>query len=184
MSLCWKQTSKVLLESSWILTSLCWNCTSKIVLVTCWTWRSRVPVKYFLLVSCWMLSHISCIRANRTFKIVIRQLIHMPQNYKWKLDSQFWYNTVNNNHSQVQNGQNSWHMGNEEHIETVGVAVPAVFDFLSELTSSVPFNSRWYLCARQSSYVLHPVSQIFPQRCIWIRISQLNHNFTQRWVKK
>ena len=32
---------------------------------------------------------------------------------------------------------------------------------------SVEFNSRWYLCARKSPYALHPVSQKFPQRCIW-----------------
>ena len=33
--------------------------------------------------------------------------------------------------------------------------------------SSVQFSSRWYLCARKSPYALHPVSQKFPQRCLW-----------------
>ena len=32
---------------------------------------------------------------------------------------------------------------------------------------SVQFSSRWYLCAWKSPYALHPVSQKFPQRCIW-----------------
>ena len=29
------------------------------------------------------------------------------------------------------------------------------------------FSSRWYLCARKSPYALQPVSQKFPQRCLW-----------------
>ena len=29
------------------------------------------------------------------------------------------------------------------------------------------FSSRWYLCARKSPYAPHPVSQTFPQRCLW-----------------
>ena len=32
---------------------------------------------------------------------------------------------------------------------------------------SVQFSSRWYLCARKSPYVLHPVSKRFPQRHLW-----------------
>ena len=28
-------------------------------------------------------------------------------------------------------------------------------------------SSTWYLCARKSPYTLHPVSQTFPQRCLW-----------------
>ena len=35
------------------------------------------------------------------------------------------------------------------------------------LLSSVQFSPRWYLCARKSPYALHPVSQKFPQRCLW-----------------
>ena len=31
----------------------------------------------------------------------------------------------------------------------------------------VHFSSRWYQCARKSPYALHPVSQKFPQRCLW-----------------
>ena len=31
----------------------------------------------------------------------------------------------------------------------------------------ISFSSRWYLCARKSPYALHPVSQKFPQRCLW-----------------
>ena len=34
------------------------------------------------------------------------------------------------------------------------------------LFSSVQFSSRWYLCAWKSPYALHPVSQMFPQRCL------------------
>ena len=30
---------------------------------------------------------------------------------------------------------------------------------------SVQFSSRWYLCAQESPYALHPVSQMFPQHC-------------------
>ena len=37
---------------------------------------------------------------------------------------------------------------------------------LSACLISVQFNSRWYLCARKSPYALHPVSQMFPQRCL------------------
>ena len=33
--------------------------------------------------------------------------------------------------------------------------------------SSVQFSSRWYLCPRKSPYALHPVSEKFPQRCLW-----------------
>ena len=33
--------------------------------------------------------------------------------------------------------------------------------------SSVTFSSRRYQCARKSPYALHPVSQKFPQRCLW-----------------
>ena len=33
--------------------------------------------------------------------------------------------------------------------------------------SSVQFGSRWYLCARKSPYALHPVSETFPQLCLW-----------------
>ena len=29
------------------------------------------------------------------------------------------------------------------------------------------FSSKWYLCAQKSPYALHPVSQKFPQRCLW-----------------
>ena len=29
------------------------------------------------------------------------------------------------------------------------------------------FSSRWHLCARKSPYALHPVSQKFPQLCLW-----------------
>ena len=32
---------------------------------------------------------------------------------------------------------------------------------------TVQFSSRWYLCARKSSYALHPISLKFPQRCLW-----------------
>ena len=32
---------------------------------------------------------------------------------------------------------------------------------------TVQFSSRWYLCAQKSPYALHPVSQKFPQRCLW-----------------
>ena len=32
---------------------------------------------------------------------------------------------------------------------------------------SVQFSSRWYLRAWKSPYALHPVSQKFPQRCLW-----------------
>ena len=32
---------------------------------------------------------------------------------------------------------------------------------------SVQFSSRWYLCGQKSPYALHPVSQTFPQRCLW-----------------
>ena len=32
--------------------------------------------------------------------------------------------------------------------------------------SSVQFISRWYLCAREGLYALHPVSQEFPQCCL------------------
>ena len=34
-------------------------------------------------------------------------------------------------------------------------------------SSSVQFSSRWYLCARKSPHALHPISQTFPQRCLW-----------------
>ena len=34
-------------------------------------------------------------------------------------------------------------------------------------SSSVNFSSRWYLCARKSTYALHFVSQKFPQRWLW-----------------
>ena len=37
----------------------------------------------------------------------------------------------------------------------------------SSAYSSVQFSSRWYLCARKSLYELHPVSQQFPQHCLW-----------------
>ena len=37
---------------------------------------------------------------------------------------------------------------------------------LSACFISVQFSSRWYLCARKSPYALHPVSQMFPQRCL------------------
>ena len=33
-----------------------------------------------------------------------------------------------------------------------------------QLYSSVQFSSRWCLCARKSPYVLHPITQRFPQR--------------------
>ena len=29
------------------------------------------------------------------------------------------------------------------------------------------FSWRWYLCAWKSPYALHPLSQKFPQRCLW-----------------
>ena len=32
---------------------------------------------------------------------------------------------------------------------------------------TVQFSSRWYLCVRKIPYGLHPVSQKFPQRCLW-----------------
>ena len=32
---------------------------------------------------------------------------------------------------------------------------------------STPFSSRWFLCAQKSPYALHPVSQKFPQLCLW-----------------
>ena len=32
---------------------------------------------------------------------------------------------------------------------------------------SFQFSSRWYLCARKSPHALHPVSQKFPQHCLW-----------------
>ena len=32
---------------------------------------------------------------------------------------------------------------------------------------SVQFIPRWYLCAQESPYALHPVSQKFPQSCLW-----------------
>ena len=35
------------------------------------------------------------------------------------------------------------------------------------LPPPVQFSSRWYLCAWKSPYALHPVSQKFPQRCLW-----------------
>ena len=31
----------------------------------------------------------------------------------------------------------------------------------------VHFSSRWYLCTQKSPYALHPVSQTFPQCCLW-----------------
>ena len=31
----------------------------------------------------------------------------------------------------------------------------------------VRFSSRWYLRGRKSPYALHPVSQTFPQSCLW-----------------
>ena len=37
--------------------------------------------------------------------------------------------------------------------------------------SLVQFTWRWYLCARKSPYALHPVSQKFPQRCLWNDLS-------------
>ena len=33
--------------------------------------------------------------------------------------------------------------------------------------SSVQCSSRWYLCAREGPFSLHPVSQVFPQCCPW-----------------
>ena len=34
--------------------------------------------------------------------------------------------------------------------------------------SSLQFSSRWYLCTQKSQYyALHPISQKFPQRCLW-----------------
>ena len=32
---------------------------------------------------------------------------------------------------------------------------------------TVQLSAKWYLCARKSPYALHPVSQRFPQRCLW-----------------
>ena len=40
------------------------------------------------------------------------------------------------------------------------------YDYRLFLFSSVPFSSRWYLCARKIPYALHPVSETFPQRCL------------------
>ena len=40
---------------------------------------------------------------------------------------------------------------------------------------SVQFRSGWYLCARKSPYVLHPVSQKFPQHCRWNGSNVLSH---------
>ena len=34
-------------------------------------------------------------------------------------------------------------------------------------SSSLQFSSRWYLCTQKSQYALHPISQKFPQYCLW-----------------
>ena len=49
---------------------------------------------------------------------------------------------------------------------TFGVLFDTVL-FHSVQFNSVQFSSRWYLCARKIPYALHPVSQKFPQRCLW-----------------
>ena len=38
---------------------------------------------------------------------------------------------------------------------------------LTSMYLYLPFSSRWYPCARKIPYALHPVSQKFPQRCLW-----------------
>ena len=38
---------------------------------------------------------------------------------------------------------------------------------LSLQFSTVKLSSRWHLCARKSPYAPHPVSQKYPQRCLW-----------------
>ena len=57
-----------------------------------------------------------------------------------------------------------------EAAENDSCILPAFSVMLLETDSvdnlSVQFSSRWYLCARKSLYVLHPVSQKFPQRCL------------------
>ena len=37
------------------------------------------------------------------------------------------------------------------------------------------FSSRWYLCARKSPYVLHPVSQKCLQRCLMVSVAVKHH---------
>ena len=47
-----------------------------------------------------------------------------------------------------------------------GTVSKATWKPFSEMGSSVQFSSRWYLCTRKSPYVLHPIFQNFPQRCL------------------
>ena len=51
--------------------------------------------------------------------------------------------------------------------------------------SSVQFSSRWYICGWESSYVLHPFSQKFPQHCHWnsLNISMTSQTFFAVRVK-
>ena len=46
-----------------------------------------------------------------------------------------------------------------------------IFQFLIWISwmfgESVQFSSRWYLCDQKSPQALHPVSQKFPQQCLW-----------------
>ena len=48
-------------------------------------------------------------------------------------------------------------------------ALSAHSDFIGSWVSAcyIQFSSRWYLCARKSPHALHPVSQKFPQCCLW-----------------
>ena len=44
------------------------------------------------------------------------------------------------------------------------------------------FSLRWYLCTWKSPYVLHPVSQKFPQSCLWngssVHLTDDGHRFS------
>ena len=60
--------------------------------------------------------------------------------------------------------QNDW-----DPSEAVECILAKVRDLPSQLCSfmKVSLNLSWYLCAQESPYALHPISQEFPQCCLW-----------------
>ena len=60
-----------------------------------------------------------------------------------------------------------------------------IFMTVSAWFCSVQFSSRWYICGWESSYVLHPFSQKFPQHCHWnsLNISMTSQTFFAVRVK-